>query len=211
MGIDWQPFLLKPGVSKENFEALAAGDQRRFFSWRVAGNDLPGSAPDLERHVIFGMSEESPQYADTMRVPSFAEHVVFPKTWHNELYKTLSAEETARRIDKRIAWVEGIRGGELPVFLKLRYLEYARDGLREAWENLQECVTAVRKRQNAWAQRDNVLTACRYYASIAPPRSFPAKIAADTGMLSNAFLATIWKNLGIWMRLPMKRKTPCAS
>jgi len=120
MGIDWQPFRLKPGISKTEFEKLIL-EQRQVFCEFERGRRIAQSCPILPL-VEFGHADDLPEYADSLRLRPIAETSAFPKSWASELFTTCFVDETERLVRKRIDWIELLKTGRQPTSYELQFL-----------------------------------------------------------------------------------------
>lgn len=168
MGVDWYPFRLRPEASKTDFEKMIDQQRRYFLEWYRSG-DTDLQQPAMEAQVIFGHSDELPEYVDALRIPPVDQNPVFPASWKHELFRTCFSEDAKCLVGKYLYWIELLREGRLPNFLKLRYIEYSEQELTRTWKWLQECVRAVRNRTNNWTRREVTLDMCRRIENVPKP------------------------------------------
>ena len=79
MGVDWYPFLLKPGVSRIEFETLIFEQRQEYI--RFEQGDFAGGPCRLDPFLEYGRVDDFPESTGAIRLRPIADHPIFPRSW----------------------------------------------------------------------------------------------------------------------------------
>jgi hypothetical protein len=135
MGVDWIPFRIEPGVSREEITRLATDEARRFRASRdwidfdlhslVDDSDLPPAPPPREDASIGPLGDLLLFKSTSHRVNVITGDDLFPLEWRLDAYRTILPWELPEQLERWRTYREEVARGKHRGYL-LDLLNYVR-------------------------------------------------------------------------------------